>query len=149
MKFKAFSIIELMVSILISGVVISTAFSVYVFMHKSLAKYSTSKTAIKNYFELSAILNKDVEGAKQIIKVNDFEISLNLLDKTVNYEFKNDYILRVNQLQTDTFFFKVDNVLISTINEKYLVNYLHLKLDNGLKSLTISKDYGAIIYIED
>lgn len=54
MKLKAFSILELMVAILISGIIISAAFSVFIFSNKQFFKFTAIKTDILDYFELSS-----------------------------------------------------------------------------------------------
>ena len=71
-----FSFLEVLVSIVISGIVISTAYSVYVFTHKQFFKFTSAKTEIRDYFELSNVLNREFETAKKVIKTGEQEIEI-------------------------------------------------------------------------
>ncbi len=153
MKFKAFSFLEIMVAIVISGIVISTAYSVFVFVHKQFFIFTSAKAEIRDYFELSSVLNREFELAKKVVKKGNQEIEIQLIDKHINYSFFNDHILRTINFQTDTFYFTVSDIEMNTVNElkeELLVDYLKLTLDDnkGNKFLTLHKNYGAILMIE-
>ena len=153
MKIKAFSMMEMMVSIVISGIVISTAYSVYVFTHKQFFKFTLVKSEIRDYFELSNVLNREFETAKKVIKKGSQEIEVVLIDKRVNYSFYNDYILRVVNNHTDTFHFTVSDVKMNVVNElkeEPLIDNLTLIIDDnkGEEYLSLHKNYGAILMIE-
>jgi len=152
-KLKAFSIIEVMVSIVISGIVISTAYSVYVFTYKQFFRFASVKTEIRNYFELSSVLTRDFETAKKVIKKGNQEVEIQLIDNQINYSFFNNHILRTINYHTDTFYFVVSDVEMNIINElkeEPLIDYLKLTLDDdaGDKFLSLHKNYGAILMIE-
>lgn len=154
MKLKGFSILELMVAIILSGMVIGTAYSVYTFTHQQLYHFSSIKTEIRNYYEFSEVLNRDVENASKIIKRNEYEIELQQLGRNVTYEFKNDFVLRYHQNNLDTFFFAINQLELNVLNEikeELLVDYIRLNIaDEGKnKTLSIYKNYGAIIYFEE
>jgi len=154
MKLKSFSFLEVIASIIISGLVISSAYSILIYTHQQFFKFTNVKTEIRNYFELSSTLNREFETAKKIIQLSHQEIELQFTDKKINYSFNNDYILRTLNYQTDTFFFPVSAIEINVINElseELLIDYVNLStVDNGgNKSLSLSKNYGAIIKIED
>lgn len=153
MKLKAFSFLEILVSIVISGIVISTVYSVYVFTYKQFFRFTSVKTEIRDYFELSDVLNREFETSKKVIKKGYQEIEIQLIDKNVNYSFNYSHILRTINDHTDTFYFAVDDVEMNIVNElkeEQLINYLKLTLDDdkGDKSLSFHKNYGAILMIE-
>ena len=152
MKIKAFSFLELLVSIVISGIVISTAYSVYVFTYKQFNKFTTVKTGIRDYFELSTVLNRDIEMAKKVIRNNNQEIELRLVDKIIYYNFGESTIVRTVDLHADTFFFDIAKIEINTIDEpvdEQLVDYLKIMTKDKVatESWSFYKDYGAIIKI--
>lgn len=155
MKVKSFSFLEILVSIVISAMVISTVYSVYVFTYKQFIKFTTIKTETKNYFELASVLNREMENAKKIIKINDYELQFLLIDKTINYAFNEQHILRtINPHQVDTFFMKVSHFQATTVNENALqplVNHLVITMeDKGReKVLSLYKTYGAILEVEE
>lgn len=152
MKLKAYSLIEIIVALFLSAIVISAVYSGYVFTHQQFYKFTTIKTEIRNYFELSEVLNREFETAKKILKKGDREIEIETIDKVIQYSFNEDLILRKLGGRVDTFFFKIEEVEIRSFNvsEELLVDYLTLTIkENGnVKPLSLYKDYGAVIQIE-
>jgi prepilin-type N-terminal cleavage/methylation domain-containing protein len=154
MKLKAFSLLEVMVAILLSGIVISAIYSGYLFTHKQFFRFNAIKTEIRNYFELSEVLNREFETAKKIIKTGSQEIEIEMIDKTVSYSFNTNYILRTIENQVDTFFVGVTNAEINVINElvdEAIVDFteLSIKENEQEKMLSLYKNYGAIVKIEE
>lgn len=154
MKLKGFSILELMIAIILSGMVIGTAYSVYTFTHQQLYHFSSIKSDMRNFYEFSEVLNRDVENASKIIKKSEYEIELQQLGKNVVYEFRNDFVLRYHQNNLDTFFFTVNQLEFNVLNELKedpLVEYISLNIEDKGKNKTLSfyKNYGAIIYFEE
>ncbi|KAB2859604.1 MAG: prepilin-type N-terminal cleavage/methylation domain-containing protein [Flavobacteriales bacterium] len=149
MKLKAFSILELMVAILISGIIISAAFSVFIFSNKQFFKFTAIKTDIRDYFELSSSLKRDFEMAKKVIKKSDEQVEMQLTDKNIIYQFGANYITRTTALHSDTFMFSSTNIELNmlTNNNENLIDYL--KLDVKDNTLSFHKDYGAIAKLEE
>ena len=154
MKLRAFSFLEVMVSIVISGIVISIAYSVFIFTHKQFFRFTSIKTEIRNYFELTEVLNNDFETANKVVKKSDQEIEMQLLEKNINYFFDTDYILRTVDSKTDTFFFTVSNLNFTVINElkeEPLIESLKLNMEDksGDKMMSFYKNYGVILEVEE
>jgi prepilin-type N-terminal cleavage/methylation domain-containing protein len=152
MKLKAFSLLEIMIAILLSGIVISAIYSGYFFTHKQFFRFNAIKTEIRNYFELSEVLNREFETAKKIVKTGSQQIEIELIDKTVNYSFNTDYILRTIGNRIDTFFIGVTNVEMNVINElaeEPLVDYTELSIKEKDNILSLYKNYGAIAKIDN
>jgi prepilin-type N-terminal cleavage/methylation domain-containing protein len=150
MKVKAFSFLEVLVAIVISGIVISTVYSVYVFTYKQYFKYSVIKTNMRNYVEFTSTLNTDFENAKKVLKNSDYEIEMQLNERLINYQFNNDYVLRTVNLKSDTFLLATENMQITVLNEfgnEPLISYLKLGVKDNV--LAFYKDYGAIAKIEE
>lgn len=150
MRLNAFSILEVLVAIVISGIVVSTAYSVYIYSGKQFFKFRTVKAEITNYFEFTSTITRDFESAKKVVQKSDYEMEMQLSNQNINYQFEPTYILRTIHLQTDTFFFTVENMDYNTLNKlsnEPMVDYLKLTLKNN--SLTYYKDYGAIAKIEE
>jgi len=152
MKVKAFSLLEIVVALFLSGIVISAVYSGYVFTHQQFFKFTTIKTEIRYYFELAEVLNREFEIAKKVFKKGDREIEIELIDKVVQYSFGEEQIVRRLYERTDTFFFNVEEVEMSDFNvsEELLIDYLTLtiKENENTKTLSLFKDYGAVIQIE-
>lgn len=152
MKLKAFSLIEIIVALFLSGFVISAVYSGYVFTHKQFYKFTTIKSDIRNYFELSEVLNREFETSKKVIKKGNREIEIELIDRVIQYSFNEEQIVRRLDGSVDTFFFKIEGVEMSAfdVSEEMLVDHLSLTIDENekTKSLSLYKDYGAVIQIE-
>ena len=71
MKFRAFTLLELMVGIIISGFVIGTAYGVLMFSNQHFNKARSIKTAMLSHYEFTAILYGDLETASKIFKESD------------------------------------------------------------------------------
>ena len=152
MKLKAYSLIEIIVALFLSGIVISAVYSGYVFTHQQFFKFTTIKTEIRNYFELSEVLNREFETSKKVLKKGNREIEIEMIDRVIQYSFNEEQILRTLGERVDTFFFKIEAIEISAFDasEELLVDYLALtiKENNNIKPLSLYKDYGAVIQIE-
>lgn len=150
MKLKAFSFLEVMVAIVISGIVISTVYTVYVFTYKQFFKYTSIKAEIRNYFEFSQVFNTDFEQAKTIVKIDEQEIEMKWLNKMVDYEFDDEYILRTVDDHMDTFLlvnsaFELN--LVDPSKENGLVDYLRITVKD--QPLSFYKNYGAQTKIKE
>ena len=78
MKLKGFSFLEILVAIVLSGLVISAVYSVYVFTHKQYFIFNAAKSKMRNYYEFSTTINRDFEQAKKILMTNDYQIEMQL-----------------------------------------------------------------------
>jgi hypothetical protein len=149
MRFKAFSIIEIIVALFLSAIVISAVYSGYVFTHQQFFKFTSVKTEIRNYYKVSEVLHRDFEISKKILKKGPRKIALEQLDKTIAYTFEEDFIVRTIQERTDTFFLKVEGIELKGIQLKndFVLEHLHLNLSKE-RTLSLTKTYGAILQIE-
>jgi len=153
MKLKAFSLLEVLIALLISGLVISAAYSGFLFTHKQFNKFKGITTELRDYFTMSEVLNREFENAKKVVKKSKYEIEIKEIDKSINYKFNSDYILRSIANETDTFWFNTTNIemeVVNEITELPLVYYLKLSFENEERdeSLSFYKSYGAISKIE-
>lgn len=150
MKLKAFSFLEIMVAIIISGMVISTVYTAYVFTYKQFFKFTSIKAEIRNYFEFSQVFNTDFEKAKAIIKIDEQEVEMQWLNNRVAYEFDENFILRTVDVHVDTFFLinsDLEFKLIDESKEDGLIDYLRITVKD--QPLSFYKNYGAQINIKD
>lgn len=149
-KIKAFSFLEIMVAIVISGVVMSTAYSVYVFVNQQYIKLNTIKADVRDYFEFSSTISRDFELAHKVIKTNDYAIEMHQTERNIHYQFDHAYVLRTIHFQTDTFFFSATNLLINTLTEfkeEQVVDFVKMKVKDN--EFSFYKNYGAIAKIEE
>lgn len=150
MKLKAFSLIEIIVAMFLSAIVISAVYSGYLFTHKQFFRFTSIKTEIRNYFQFSEVLNREFETSKRVLKKGARRLDIEMIDKTINYSFENDFIVRSIDEQTDTFFFKIEGIEINgvTIKNDFIIDHLVLSMDDD-KAFSFYKPYGAIVQIEE
>lgn len=149
-KVKGFSIIEVLASIIISGVVIGSAYSGYIYAHGNFQRFNQLRKDTRTYFELSAIMTNEMENAAQIIKIGDRKILLTQENNNIEYTFNAEHITRIKNNQLDTFFFPVERVEVSTISNT-LVNYVQIEIVDKKRyhPLSFYKSYGAAATIEN
>lgn len=108
-KLKAFTIAELLVALVISGLIIAGAFSFYL-NYEGLIRRKTNQmecgkdviqfyTTFKHEFELTPVITF---SGNQLGFLNDQKIP-------VHYEFEDSVILRMLPETADTFYLRVDN----------------------------------------
>ncbi len=149
MKLKAYSLLELMIAIFLSGIVVSAVYSGYVFTHKQFFKFSSIKTEIRSYFELAEVLNREFETSKKIVKKDDRTIEFEMIGRTINYSFDDNFIVRTFNEKVDTFFFEINGVEINSfeVEEEAFVDHMVLTIKED-QQLSLYKSYGAIVKLE-
>jgi prepilin-type N-terminal cleavage/methylation domain-containing protein len=109
---KAFTLMELVVAMIISSIVVLTAYESYAITSIQCADYKKKSTLIGQSYQLNMLLNQDCFNAGTICLNSDS----NLIFKAdgnpdITYSFRNNYILRqVNQVVQDTFYFTTSNM---------------------------------------
>ena len=107
-KIRAFTILEVVISMLITAIVIAITYTSYSIISKSYGAFNDKNKMMADYALLDHLLRRDVAQAAFIQK--DAEgIALTTSNKNVKYTFSNDYIIR-QSIRTDTFKFISQNV---------------------------------------
>lgn len=147
-KIKAFTVVELLVAMIISGIAISLAAGLYLNIEKlfndQLAQYDETdnvllfRSFILNDFENAQTIFSDVEGIEIISDKNQM----------INYNFEGNCITRVKEQRTDTFYLDYENPETDTFNDELdLVNEfsIDIRLGEMLYPLTIRKEYSRSV----
>lgn len=145
MKLNAFTLLEVMVGIIISGFVMGIGYSVFVYGHKYYSKSTTIKQEMVNYFEFSGAFIRDAENAVKIVQASSDEVEFITPEHSTTYAFHSDIILRTKNQHIDTFHLKMDNIHLELLQGTELVNYIHLT--NEMEELSYYKSYGAVAFI--
>lgn len=150
--FKAFTLMELVVAMLISSVVVLTAYETYTITTVQCSDYKKRSTLIGQSYQLSMVLNKDCFDANTVWLNSDS----NLIFKSdgnpdIAYTFRNNYILRqVNPLIQDTFYFTAADIQ-AKLEPNTLQNNINLIDNFSFKikvlgenvSMGLKKEYAA------
>jgi hypothetical protein len=108
-KVKAFTIVEVTVSMLLAVITIAIAYTSYRIVGNSYRQFDLKNKKLSEFILADKLLKKDVSACKKMIRTDD-GISLLINESQIQYGFYKDYILR-NQfdLRTDTFLVKNSN----------------------------------------
>jgi prepilin-type N-terminal cleavage/methylation domain-containing protein len=146
-KFKAFTLVELLVGMIISALVISFCYSAYTIIYKQFLNYKNIKTQLVNAMQLNTILTTDFITSESVF-YNEDKLVLNSLDKSfLIYSFNDGYILRTQNETTDTFKLVADEFKISYLSEisSFLVNEISFDATvlNEKEHFNFYKNYSA------
>jgi prepilin-type N-terminal cleavage/methylation domain-containing protein len=132
-KFKAFTIIELSISLLISGVVISIAYYSYLLLSKQYKTQLTKSDQIRECLLFRKIVQIDVMHSyfiKDSGSILLFENSNSSVLST--YDFEDSFVVRRHSEFTDTFHFKTDNYWFVHLNDSSsLINRIDILFNSG------------------
>lgn len=103
-RLKAFTILELLVSMLLSGIVISLILTFYLQFRKYLVTLEHNSGSDREIALFSNVLKRDFDRAAMIIPVDKEIIQCITSHQVIRYDFEDDrYILRLENNRTDTF----------------------------------------------
>ena len=117
-KVKAFTIIEVTIAMLITGLLIAITYTSYSIIVKSYQAFSTKHEDLVVLNNIDHLLKRDFFKAEIIYKTND-GIELKQNNVIIAYEFKPDYVVR-HTVRIDTF--KVQTQALITTFENLPIN---------------------------
>jgi Tfp pilus assembly protein PilE len=117
-KVKAFTIMEVTITMLISAIVIGITYSAWSIVSQSYTAYQNKNEGLALLSRIDQLLAKDFAHAELISKTEDGVLLMSPSD-TINYVFKPDFIVRAS-LVIDTF--KVQNGGVTTLFESQPVS---------------------------
>lgn len=110
MKLKAFTIIELTVITLLSGIVISIAYFVFFILQKQYNTYDKTSKIQLEITTLNRLLTEDFQKADSIVSSTNSAFLIYKNELVTDYKFEPNYITRNKSSVTDTFHLSTDNV---------------------------------------
>lgn len=132
-KVKSFTIIELMISLLISSIVVSLSYYTFILTTQQLSHYKIKSELLNRFLLLDKTLQNDFNNS---VDIKDSAGSYLLLSSDssdsllVKYIFKNDFIVRNIDLVNDTFFLKSNLSKIDYVSDSLqIVKTLLLKIE--------------------
>ena len=112
-KIKAFTILELVVTMLITSIIIGVVYTSYFILNKTYTTYQAKNEKIDSIVQLNNLLKSDFAGSAKVLK-SPTGIICFLQNKTVIYTITPDYIVRASSV-SDTF--KIASSNIATLFE--------------------------------
>lgn len=117
-RIKAFTIIEVVVTMTIAAILMGLTYTSYQIVNKSYRSFNVKNNEMAALERLDELLKKDFNRAG-IIEKDEKGIVVKSKRDTIQYEFTPDFILRISAM-TDTF--KIKNEGLSTSFEDQLVD---------------------------
>jgi prepilin-type N-terminal cleavage/methylation domain-containing protein len=149
---KAFTILEVVISLALMSIIIAMVYSLYAMLSKQLHVYNDETELVNNYNQLNSLLSRDVHNSNKLVS-NAQGLYLLSSKDTVNYYVNNDNLIRVKNQDIDTFQVIISN--FKTVKEDVLLgnNIQRIEATYDLFGEQIDaiyfKDYGVSDNIND
>jgi prepilin-type N-terminal cleavage/methylation domain-containing protein len=155
-KLKAFTLLEVLIAMVISTLVIGAGFVGYEFTMKQYYAFRENSTVMSDACIFQSVLKKDICLARRV-SLTSYGLSCNTQEKFIRYDFKRDYVLRINENDMrDTFHIKNDSLSLLYNNLVQIdpgkqIDRISFRIDlhGELQSVVITKEYGADGVIND
>ena len=129
-KIKAFTLMELLIGMIVSGLVVSFCIMGYFVIYKQFNSYQVSKANMSTAITMSTVFENEFSAARSIRSSGSNQLDLKIKEETIIYRSTNKYLTRSKGEIIDTFKVKyipteedLKNIQL-TLNEK--IKYLTL-----------------------
>lgn len=112
---SAFSIVEVLVSMAITGIIIGIIFTVFTIVSEQLLNFKEQNQYISDYNRFSYAVNKDIFESEEMISTENGFIFKKYNGDEVVFENQDSVFLRKAQTFVDTFQFKVSVLSFDTL----------------------------------
>jgi type II secretory pathway pseudopilin PulG len=112
---SAFSIVEVLVSMAITGIIIGIIFTVFTIVSEQLLNFKEQNQYISDYNRFSYAVNKDIFESEEMISIENGFIFKKYNGDEVVFEKQDSIFLRKAQTFVDTFQFKVSVLSFDTL----------------------------------
>lgn len=102
-KLKAFTLMELLIGMIISGVLISICYMSYTLINKQYLNYKTIKAELTEVLQFNSVLDRDIANAERMSFIESKLIINRKKKSDLEYNFEASFILRKEGEVTDTF----------------------------------------------
>ena len=106
---KAFTLLEMLVVMVLTGIVFGIGYTTYDLMHKQFAQYESHHEELLRLEQLKTLLKTDFFEARKITK-NHSGIRIEQMEETIAYLFENEHIIRLKMGVNDTFHYPTGEV---------------------------------------
>lgn len=117
-QFRAFTLLELLIGMIVSGIVLSAGFSAWRIVSKEAEHFrAQGKSAIEISF-FKSHFTSDFHQSDRFYSEQENEIRMIQQKRVLIYQFSADYVLRKDGDHTDTFFVSVKDPELFSHDEK-------------------------------
>jgi len=148
-KIRAFTVLELLIVMVLSGIVIGLTFLYFTqFRHYLQSTYREENTYAQ-LLRFQFALGKDITMATEVFSPSTDELQVKFADDEVLYVFDKEWVVRETTMASDTTKLKIIDVSFHTLEDHNdLVREVELEVETGSGeelSLAFAKDYSSAV----
>jgi prepilin-type N-terminal cleavage/methylation domain-containing protein len=145
-QFRAFTLLELLVGMIVSGIVLTATFSAYRIITKQYENYRDKSESNSEVSFFASQLEFDFANSENIKFISENEIELRSEKRIMDYRFSEKRILRNDFLRVDTFIVSVSGIETFLKSEK--VNSENSEMDELHVMMNIDGKKTEKIYLK-
>jgi len=146
-RYRAFTIMELAVAMVISGIVVGFCYYAFLFVRRQSARYGEKSRVMNEYYLLSTAMEKDAARADRITDTADGHgVTFMNAGGVVEYLFGDGVVVREGGGPPDTFRIKAAIDSVRYLNDSLrLVGtvFLRAEMEAGEVDFFVNKEYSA------
>lgn len=148
-KAPSFTLLEMIIVMVLFALIASISSLAYIMLQKQYNAYLKTNSTLYNLELAHHLINTDVNECLEIRR-QDNSLYFEFPSYSYQYIFNENYLLRKNTVQTDTFFFKTSELncfmVGNSVNLSGIVNEIYVNLKVGDSEdfiFSFYKEYGA------
>lgn len=102
-QLKAFTLLELLVGMILSGIVLTATFTSYKIITSQYNNYRDRSKSVTELSFFTSQLEADFSNAKTVLRISENEIELTSTEHILKYRFTGKYVLRNDLTRIDSF----------------------------------------------
>ena len=155
-KLKAFTLLELLIGMVVSGLVVTFCLLGYFIVNKQFSNYRKVKQETSTVATLCNVMSNDFQSSKRILKNSETEFACEFNEKQILYKLDKGLVLRNDLNIIDTFQVATQNVQFVSLESRYegtlkLISKISFEamLLNEYEPFNFVKNYDAATLIND
>jgi type II secretory pathway pseudopilin PulG len=153
-RLPAFTLTDVIVTMLISMLVMGIAFSIFRFSYNQIIAYQKANDDYKELFQLYNAMQEDFQRAGECTYYRN-ELQMQILGgyKTYRYTLLNNGVIRTTAISSDTFHVNIENIVAKFNNEEQLSGIIdeidfEVTLNGERLPYKFAKEYAAETQME-
>jgi prepilin-type N-terminal cleavage/methylation domain-containing protein len=143
-KLKAFTLLELLVGMIISGIVIAAGFNAYRIISIQFKTYKETSAVYSSFSFFETQFRKDFRNAKEISAEDENSIQFISGEKKTDWRFSKRFSLRNEGTVTDTFFSPCLRASVAKSQGGETSCYVNMSINGHSCEIDCIKDSAAI-----
>lgn len=153
-RLPAFTLTDVIVTMIISMLVMGIAFSVFRFSYNQISDYQKANDDYKELYQLYNVMQEDFHRSSECnYRQNELQMLMQGGYKEYLYTLSTDMIIRKTDISSDTFNINIENIVAKFNNEEQISGIIdEIDFDVSKKGVTLPykfvKEYAAEMQME-